>query len=321
MDGGKGLYSDHVAAARAAGVEMRFGSPVQGLCRDEQGRVCGVEVETDAGVEIIGGRTVVLAAGGFRANTELCTRYLGVEWVHAKVRVTPDNSGDLLEPAFAVGAAGTGDWSGAHATAWDPTGDGVRGDRELTNRMTKQSFPIGIVVNRDGQRFLDEGADFRNYTYAKYGVEILKQPGAMAVQLFDAKTRPMLREDEYTSPSIRSAQANTVEGVCEALGADPQVCAATVAAFNAAIQPGTFDPTMKDWVSTTGLQPARATGRCRWTPLRSGGRGHLRHHLHLRRPAHRRGRAGAGEGWVTGRRTVRGGRDRGWALPRQLPGR
>ena len=253
VDGGKGLFDDHVAAARAAGVELRFGSPVQGLCRDDLGRVCGVEVLTDVGVEVVGARTVVLAAGGFQANEELRTRHLGPEWVHAKVRGTPDNTGDLLEPAFAAGAVGAGDWGGAHATAWDPTGDGVRGDRELTNRMTKQSYPIGIVVNRDGRRFLDEGADFRNYTYAKYGAEILKQPGAMAVQLFDAKTSPMLREDEYTSPSVRSACGDTIEEVCEALGIDPQGGAATVSAFNAAIQPGTFDPTVKDGVCTMGL--------------------------------------------------------------------
>src|SRR5207245_1037240 len=78
-----------------------------------------------------------------------------------------------------------GHWSGCHAVFWD-AGAPPAGDWELTNRLSKLSYPVGIVVNAAGRRFLDEGADFRNYTYARYGAEVLRQPGAVAYQLFDA---------------------------------------------------------------------------------------------------------------------------------------
>ena len=258
VDGGKGLYEDLGVAARAAGVQMRYGSPVSDLIVDADGRVTGVEVAGESGPVRLRARAVVLAAGGFQADVGMRTRHLGPAWEHAKVRGTPDNTGDLLEPAIRAGAARAGDWGGAHATAWDPTGDGARGDRDLTNRMTKQSYPVGIVINREGERFLDEGADFRNYTYAKYGVEVLNQPGAMAVQLFDAKTTPLLRQDEYTSPSVRMATGDSVREVFDALGVDPDRGEATVQAFNAAVRPGSFDPSVKDGLRTIGLSPDKS---------------------------------------------------------------
>ena len=95
----------------------------------------------------------------------------------AKVRGTPYNTGEVLRAALAPGAQAYGHWSGCHAIQWDrdapPTGD-----LELTNRFSRQSYPVGIVVNVNGERFIDEGADFRNYTYAKYGAEVLRQPRA-----------------------------------------------------------------------------------------------------------------------------------------------
>jgi tricarballylate dehydrogenase len=258
VDGGKGLYDDHLRAARAAGVQLRFRSPVVDLHLDDD-RAAGVVVRTDdGGTETLEAAAVVLAAGGFQADPRRRTEHLGPQWAQAKVRGTPDNTGDLLDPALRLGAGRAGDWTSAHATAWDPTGDGDRGDRELTNRMTKQSYPVGIVVNRDGRRFLDEGADYRNYTYAKYGARILDQPGAIAFQLFDAKTVPLLREDEYTSPSVRSARGSSIREVATALGIDPDGCAQTVASFNAAIQPGAFDPSVKDGLRTEGLDPDKS---------------------------------------------------------------
>jgi tricarballylate dehydrogenase len=258
VDGGKGLFEDEVAAAEAAGVDLRFGRRVTDLQTDEEGRVVGVLADGPAGLVSYEGGAVVLTAGGFQADPQLRRRHLGAEWVAAKVRGTPDNTGDLLAPAFEVGAARAGDWAGAHATAWDPTGDSSRGDRDLTNLMTKQSYPVGIVVNREGARFLDEGADLRNYTYAKYGAKILGQPGAIAFQLFDAKTTALLRPDEYTSPSIRSASGNSLREVATALGIDPNGLEAEVARYNAAVQPGTFDPAVKDGKRTAGLDPAKS---------------------------------------------------------------
>ena len=143
--------------------------------------------------------SVVLSAGGFEANADMRREHLGEGWQRAKVRGTPLNTGDMLRAALEIGAAAYGDWSTCHSVAWD-AGAADEGDRELTNRLTRGGYPLGIVVNAEGRRFVDEGADFRNYTYAKYGARILEQPGGVAYQLFDSATRPLLRTEEYDAP-------------------------------------------------------------------------------------------------------------------------
>jgi tricarballylate dehydrogenase len=117
----------------------------------------------------------VLAAGGFQANTEWRTRYMGPGWELAKVRGTRFNTGDAIRMALDVGAAAHGNWSGCHAVAWDRNAPET-GDLAVGDGFQKHSYPWGVYINADGKRFVDEGADFRNYTYAKYGRIILQQP-------------------------------------------------------------------------------------------------------------------------------------------------
>jgi tricarballylate dehydrogenase len=178
--------------------------------------------------------------------------YLGPNWDIAKVRGTPYNTGDGLQMALALGAQAYGHWSGCHATAWDAAA-APTGDRVLTNLLTKQSYPLGIVVNSESRRFVDEGADFRNYTYAKYGAEILRQPNAIAYQLFDAKTEPLLRQDEYTAPGVSRFEASTIRALAAKLSLNVDALERTVAEFNAAIQPGSSNPAIKDGKHTEGL--------------------------------------------------------------------
>jgi tricarballylate dehydrogenase len=128
----------------------------------------------------------------------------------------------------------------------------------LTNRLSRQSYPLGLVVNRDGQRFLDEGADFRNYTYARYGAEILHQPGAFAAQLFDARTAPLLRSDEYESPGVSRAEADTVAELADALGIAREPLERTIATFNDAVTDVPFDPTVRDGKRTAGITPPKS---------------------------------------------------------------
>jgi tricarballylate dehydrogenase len=183
--------------------------------------------------------------------------YLGPNWDVAKVRGTPYNTGEGLQLALDAGAQPYGHWSGCHAIQWDAAAPPY-GDLELTNLLSKQSYPQAIVVNREGRRFLDEGADFRNYTYAKYGAEILKQPGALAYQLFDAKTTPLLRQDEYTAPGVSRHEASTIRDLAAAIGVDPDALARTVEEFNAAITPDAFNPAIKDGKHTIGLTPPKS---------------------------------------------------------------
>jgi tricarballylate dehydrogenase len=247
VDGGKGLVAQHNAAADSLGVHSVCGATVTGLLVDTDGGVGGVVWHDGAGQrhETRAG-AVILAAGGFEADPERRRKHLGPEWGRAVVRGNPLNTGELLDVAIAAGAARFGDWGSCHSVAWDVVGPAQGGDRTLTNRLTRQSYPLGIVVNRDGNRFVDEGADYRNYTYAKYGREILRQPGAVAFQLFDAKTRPLLRPEEYDSEPITGAQSDGLDDLAVQLGIDPGGLARTVAEFNAAIVDRPFDPAVKD---------------------------------------------------------------------------
>jgi tricarballylate dehydrogenase len=121
----------------------------------------------------------------------------------------------------------------------------------------KHSYPLGIIVNAKGERFVDEGADFRNYTYARYGREILHQPHRAAFQLFDSRVTHLLR-DEYRTREATHARADTLEALAEALGIDVDGLARTVSAYNAAVQPGAFDPASLDGKRTSGIQPPKS---------------------------------------------------------------
>ena len=257
VGGGKGLMEQHAAAAMENGIEVRYEHAVSGLLRDDTGAVIGVTARSPAGQEEIEAGAVVLACGGFESNPRMRAAYLGPNWDIAKVRGTPYNTGEGLQMALDAGALPYGHWSGCHAVAWDAAAPPT-GDLDLTNLLTKQSYPIGIVVNAEGQRFVDEGADFRNFTYAKYGAEILRQPGGLAYQLFDAKTEPLLRQDEYTAPGVSRFEANTIRALAEKMGLAPEALEQTVEGFNAAVQPGEFNPAIKDGKRTEGISPPKS---------------------------------------------------------------
>jgi tricarballylate dehydrogenase len=241
--GGEGLMADHKAAAERLGIEVRYDHHCVDLLQ-EDGRIVGVFIE---GREPLRAESVILAAGGFEADADMRREYLGAGWENAKVRGTPFNDGRMIRAALGAGAVRAGDWSTCHSVAWDAWAENNESNRELTNRLTRQSYPIGVVVNRHGDRFLDEGADFRNYTYAKYGREILAQPGSIAYQLFDANLRPMLRTEEYDMPGVGVATADTIEELADAAGIERDALARTIVEFNASIDRDVvFDPTIKD---------------------------------------------------------------------------
>jgi tricarballylate dehydrogenase len=246
VDGGKGLIAEHVNAARRTGIAIVHGATVTGLLTGDDG-VSGVRFREEGGDErVVAAGAVVLAAGGFEADPQRRARHLGPGWERALVRGNPLNTGEVLDLALAAGAAPHGDWSSCHSVAWDSGAAPQGGDRLLTNQLTRQSYPIGVVVNKLGKRFVDEGADFRNYTYAKYGREILRQPDGVAFQLFDAKTRPLLRAEEYDSRPITGAEALDLPTLAEKLNIDPEGLVRTIEEFNASIVDVPFDPAVKD---------------------------------------------------------------------------
>lgn len=253
---GKGLIDGLIPIAERQGVRIRYGAAARELLQDSRGRVRGVLVQDAEGLREVDGRAVVLACGGFEANSEMRTRYLGQGWELAKVRGTQFNTGDGIQMALRAGAMPYGHWSGCHAVAWDLNAPPF-GDRKIADLFQKHSYPFGIIVNIHGQRFVDEGADFRNYTYARYGREVLFQPQRVAFQIFDAKVKHLLR-DEYKIAQVTKASADTLAELADALGIDRKGLEDTVRRFNAAVQPGDFNPTVKDAKGTAGITPPKS---------------------------------------------------------------
>lgn len=253
---GVGLVDDLFKAAEAHGVEVWYGARAVQLLTDDDGAVAGVRVRRNQKHIDVPARAVVLAAGGFEANPKMRAQYLGKDWDLAKVRGTRFNTGDGINMALAIGAQPYGHWSGCHSVAWDYNAPPY-GDRKIADLFQKHSYPFGVMVNKYGRRFVDEGADYRNYTYAKYGAEILKQPERIAFQIFDQKVLHLLR-DEYRIPEVTKVEADTLEELAEKLGIDKEGFVRTIAEFNAAVQDGVFNPSIKDGKCTKGITPPKS---------------------------------------------------------------
>src|ERR1043166_3746972 len=245
--GGPGLVASLTAAAQKNGITVAYDARAVGLIADDDG-VQGVRVRHGGKTGSVATKNVVLAAGGFQANAEMRTRYLGPGWELAKVRGTRFNTGDGIKMALDANAMPTGNWSGGHAVAWD------RHAPEFGDNFQKHNYPFSLMINANGERFVDEGADFRNYTYAKYGRVILMQPGQFAWQVFDGKIIPMLR-DEYRIKRVTKVRADTLEELCSKLDdVDGAKALETIKAYNKAVMTEVpFDPNVKDGRGTRGL--------------------------------------------------------------------
>ncbi len=250
--GGPGLVDALCRAAEREGVRIEYGARVTDLLAADEG-IRGVRVRQDGRTREEPADAVVLASGGFQASAEMRARYLGPGWDLAKVRGTMYNTGDGIHMALRAGASPAGNWSGCHAVGWERNAPEF-GDLSVGDSFQKHSYPWGVMVNADGRRFVDEGADFRNYTYAKYGRVILKQPGQFAWQVFDQKVTHLLR-DEYRIRQVTKVTAPTLEQLAERMeGVDPAGFLAEIRAYNAAVDSSRpFDPNVRDGRRTSGL--------------------------------------------------------------------
>ncbi len=237
------------------GIEVRYRSGGQRLLQDSSGAVTGVLVRDPDGLHEIEAGAVILGCGGFEANPEWRARYLGRPWDTARVRGTQFNNGDGLRMAMDVGALPYGQWSGNHGTPIAAEAPPF-GDRKLTDQTNRLSYPFSVVLNTQGQRFIDEGEDFQLLTYAKTGGAVLRQPGGLAFQIFDDKVVEAL-EPRYrtTEPVV----AETLEELVAQLPLDREQALQSLAEFNDAVAGGgTFDPGSRDGLTTKGLDPVKS---------------------------------------------------------------
>lgn len=253
---GEGMVQAELKEVLRLGGQIRYGCAAVELLM-QNGRVEGVLCESATGRQKMKASAIVLACGGFEANPELRKQYIGENWDQAKVRGTRHNMGAGLQMAVASGAATFGDFQGCHAVPMDlhmPNYGNTKIPFLERKNYRKICYFLGIMLNAQGERFVDEGKNFRNYTYAQFGKAILEQPGGFAWQVFDKKVEHLLYE-EYRFWDASFVEADTLEAlVLKMEGVDPEKALQTLREYNQAVETEIpFDPTVLDGKSTKGL--------------------------------------------------------------------
>ena len=247
LGGGKALVNAYYLTAEALGVDILYDSEVVALPMQD-GAVRRIEITWKGFPQTLEARAIVAASGGFQANLDWMRQYWGNAVDNFVIRGTPFNRGRLLRNLLDQKVASVGDPTQCHAVALDARAP--KFDGGITTRL--DSVPYSIVVNRDGDRFYDEGEDVWPKRYAIWGRLIAQQPGQIAYSICDAKSVPLFMPSVY--PAV---QAASLGELAERLGLDPVKVRATVTRFNQAVRPGSFDNTRLDGSRTEGLDPPK----------------------------------------------------------------
>ncbi len=248
---GEGLVEMEYSIIEKKKVDILYETAARSLIQDSDGKVCGVVAKGPEGMIEIEAKNIILSCGGFQANPSWRRRYLGENWDLVKLRGTRYDTGDGIVMASRVGAQMVGHWGGCHASIVSEDSPMIEAASAGSERY---SYQYCIMVNRDGKRFIDEGEDFIAFTYAKFGKEILKQPGGVAFQIYDAKVIPLLRPEYQNALKV---ETNSLRELAEELGINVENFLQTVKEFNEAIinddQP--FLTYKRDGRRTKGLNP------------------------------------------------------------------
>lgn len=251
--GGAALLEALYAEAERRGVRVLYETAMREVLSDSGGRTMGVRAEGPTGpVEIAAGATV-LACGGFQANAEMRLEHLGRPAETAVLRGSRHDTGEGITTALAAGAQPAGDWAGYHAAVIDARSAAVE-----CGMTAVYNFQMGIIVDGEGRRFLDEGEDFRDHTYAKFGREVIEKAAGKAFCIFDQQTYPRPEFQLAWRPVGPPFEADTLGGLAEQLGVSEKGLARTVGEFNAAVAPGEADFDRLDGKGTRGISPAKS---------------------------------------------------------------
>jgi tricarballylate dehydrogenase len=194
-------------------------------------------------------KCVVVASGGFQANLAWLKEYWGESADNFIIRGTPYDTGTMLRVLLDNGVKPVGDPRQCHAVAID--GRAPKFDGGIVTRL--DCVPFGIVVNKNAMRFYDEGEYFWPKRYAIWGRLVAQQPDQVGYAIIDAKSIDLFMPSVF--PPV---EADSISEMATKLGLDPAALEATIAAFNASIKPGTFDPDIMDDCMTEGLEPPKS---------------------------------------------------------------
>lgn len=247
LGGGKALINSYYAAAERLGVQILYNAEAVDLDVVD-GEFRSASVLTDGRVSNVRARAVVLAAGGFEANLDWLKEIWGDAADNFIIRGTPYNKGKVLKLMLERGARPVGDPTQCHAVAIDARAP--KFDGGIVTRL--DCISLGIVVNREAERFSDEGEDFWPKRYASWGRLVAQQPDQIAYAIIDRKAIGMFMPSMF--PAIT---ANSIDQLARLLTLSPDKLESTVAAFNRSVRPGSFNHSLLDDCRTQGLTPEK----------------------------------------------------------------
>lgn len=247
--GGSAAVETLQAAGEQLGVDFHYSTGASDLIRDDDGRIAGVRAYKHGEPIEYRAPAVIIAAGGFEAGRDKQAKYLGEDQDLLTIRGTPYNTGEILEAGLDVGAKGEGHWSDVHATLVD-----IESDYEGANGKTNVlGYNYGILVNTEGERFIDEASERFEYGYVLMK-ELHEQPNRMGYIIADSDVVDLVDSLGPTDPE----PYDTIEAMAEDLDIEPEVLVETVEEYNDAVQPGEFTPERPDGKSTAGLEPPKS---------------------------------------------------------------
>ncbi|SEH13473.1 tricarballylate dehydrogenase [Natronorubrum sediminis] len=248
LDGAE-MIADIVDVLEAEGVDIFYRADARGVLRADDGSVSGVEAFVDGQRTEFSADATILAAGDYGSSTEKRTRYYGPGYGNMKVRGSRYNTGEVIEAAMDVGAKSAGEFGDAHMALIDA------GSPDVEGGITRiDGYQYGLILNHDGERFVDEGQDARAHTYAKFGRRIFEQPHHEAFIVVDST---VVDDVAHMGPS-RAIQADSLEGLVRRLDiANVERAVETIRAYNEACDPDAsdrYDPNVLDGNATDGLE-------------------------------------------------------------------
>ena len=252
--GGQGLVDLLHRRLEGMGVAVTYETAATDLIVDEHRRICGVRSTGPEGVVDIEGRGgVVLATGGFQANVQMRVQHLGRFADSLILRGSRYNTGDGLTMAIAAGAQPAGQWGDYHSAVLD-----ARSPRIECGVTALYNYQMGVFVDKEGHRFLDEGEDFRDHTYVKFSKFIVEQAGGEAWCIFDQKAYQREEFARAWRPVGPPLEARTWKELANLMGMPPENLMDTVGAYNMAVQPGDYDLDRLDGKRTDGITPPKS---------------------------------------------------------------
>lgn len=247
MGGGKSLVNAYYRTAQSLGIDVCYEAQVTHLQLDED-EITAVEFDYEGLSHSLTPKAVIVASGGFQADTEWLTEAWGPAAKNFLIRGTPYNRGVVLRDLLEQGATSVGDPTQCHAVAID--GRAPKFDGGIVTRL--DCVPFSVVVNKLAERFYDEGEDVWPKRYAIWGRLVAAQPEQVAYVVIDAKSLNLFMPSVF--PPIK---ADSISELASKLGLPPEDLGRTIEQFNAACTEGKFYPTELDGLSTQNIQPAK----------------------------------------------------------------